>query len=122
LAAKLKALDAYVAYGYITYKSVEELVHRRSYIVVSGNRQPLSDNITVENALGEKGILCLSDLSHEIYNMGPSFDESVKFLCTYKLSAPVGKYEKNVLKVHDEVENMGGFIGEDMDAFLNKIL
>jgi large subunit ribosomal protein L7e len=118
----LKPLDAYVAYGYITNKSVVELVHRRAFVQADGVKKPLSDNLTVEKALGANDIICLNDLSHEIYNVGPNFDPARKFLCTFKLSSPTGHYEKNILKVTDDVENGGGFLGEDMEAFLNKIL
>lgn len=119
---KLRALDSYVAYGYISQKSVEELVHRRAFTIAGGTKRPLSDNLTVENLLGDKGILCLSDLSHEIFNVGEYFGEALEVLCPFKLSNPVGTYEKRVLKVHDEVEHKGGFVGEEMDALLNKIL
>lgn len=103
-------------------KSVVELVHRRAYVKDGGIRKPLSDNLSVEKVLGEQGILCLSDMSHEIFTVGAHFQEATKVLTTFKLSAPVGNYEKRVLKVHDEVETEGGFIGDEMDVFLNKIL
>jgi len=118
----LKAFDAYVAYGYVTNKSVMDLLQRRAFAVVGGTRKPLSDNLTVEEALGDKGILCLSDLAHEIYNVGPGFNDATKILSTFKLSAPIGTYEKKVLNVHDEVEEKGGFIGDGMEEFLAKIL
>lgn len=120
--AKLKPLDAYVAYGYISKKSVVELVHRRAYIKMEGTRKPLSDNITVENILGDKNIICLSDMSHEIYTVGPNFKSAINTLETFKLSAPVGSYEKKILHVNDKVEEKGGFLGEVMDEFLLKIL
>lgn len=122
VSANLKHLDAYVAYGYVTNKTVVEMVHRRAYIVADGVRKPLSDNITVEKLLGDKDILCLNDLSHEIYNVGPNFDTALKVFCPFKLSSPVGHYEKKVLNIHDKVEERGGFLGDKMDAFLNKIL
>ena len=121
-AEHLKAFDAYLAYGYVTNKSVVELVHRRAYANISGVRKPLSDNLVVEEVLGDKGILCLNDLTHEIFSVGPNFDVASKMLCTFKLSAPVGNYEKNVLDIHDKVEEKGGFLGDEMDTFLNKIL
>lgn len=111
-----------MAYGYITNKSVVELVHRRAFVQLEGVKKSLSDNITVENALGQHNIICLNDLSHEIYNIGPNFDVASKFLCTFQLSSPVGHYEKNVLKVNDKVEAVGGFLGDEMETFLNKIL
>lgn len=119
---KLKPYDAYVAYGYISNKNVEELVHRRSYILVDGAKSPLSNNMCVEKALGDKGLICLSDVSHEIYNVGSTYEECLKLLCTYQLSSPTGAYEKKVLNVHDEVEHQGGFLGDAMEDFLNKIL
>lgn len=111
-----------MAYGYITNKSVVELVHRRAFVESKEGKKVLSDNLTVERALGEHNMICLNDLSHEIYHVGSNFDIARKFLCTFKLSSPVGHYEKKVLKVNDDVESGGGFLGEDMDAFLNKIL
>ena len=119
---KLSALDSYLAYGYISHKSVIELVHRRAYFLSAGKRRPLSDNLTVEKALGDKNILCLNDLSHEIFNIGPNFDHCSNMLCTFKLSAPIGHYEKKILQNHDEVEEKGGFLGDSMETFLIKIL
>lgn len=118
----LKPLDAYCAYGYVTQKSVVELVHRRAFTSVCGARLPLTDNLTVEKLLGDKGILCLNDLSHEIFTVGSNFSSAVEVLSTFKLAAPVGQYEKKVLQEHDEVEERGGFIGDEMETFLTKIL
>ena len=111
-----------MAYGYISLKLVEELVHRRAFTTQGGAKRPLSDNITVEGLLGEQGILCLSDLSHEIYNVGENFQVSLDVLCPFKLSNPVGSYEKRVLKQHDAVEQTGGFLGDAMEQLLEKIL
>jgi len=119
---KLSALDAYLAYGYISHKSVIELVHRRAYYLKAGKRSPLSDNLAVEKALGDKNILCLNDLSHEIFNIGPNFDHCNNMLSTFQLSAPIGHYEKKILQNHDEVEEKGGFLGDKMEEFLTKIL
>jgi large subunit ribosomal protein L7e len=120
--AKLRCIDAYVAYGYISNKNVVELVHRRAYITENKERKPLSDNIVVEKLLGDKDMLCLADMSHEIYSVGANFEAATGLLCTFQLSAPIGAYEKKVLQVHDKVEEMGGFLGERMEDFLNKIL
>lgn len=117
--AKLKPLESYLVYGYITLKSVEELVHRRAHIIQDGLKKPLTDNITVENILGQYDILCLSDLSREIYNLGEHYNEAVSILSSFKLSSPIGTYEKKTLKVkNDEL----GFVGKNMDDYLSKIL
>lgn len=121
--SRLKPLDAYVAYGYVSQKAVVELVHRRAHIKIDGVKKPLSDNLMVEKILGEKDIICLSDLSHEIFTVGSNFTSANEILTTFKLSNPVGHFEKRVLKVNDEVEKKGGgFLGEQMEEFLTKIL
>jgi large subunit ribosomal protein L7e len=121
--AKLRPYDAYLAYGFIPNKAVIELIHRRTYANVNGARRALSSNIEVESALGHLGILCLNDLVNEIYSVGPNFDAVVTFLTTYKLSSPVGHFEKKILNENDQVEEKGGFLmGDSMDEFLNKIL
>ncbi len=99
-----------------------ELVHRRAFANLGGQRRPLTDNMTIEEALGHLGILCLNDLVNEIYSVGPNFDEVSNFLMTFKLAAPVGHFEKTILNQNDKVEEKGGFLGGDMDDFLSKIL
>jgi large subunit ribosomal protein L7e len=123
VAARLKPLDAYVAYGYISHKSVTELLQRRAYTEFGGSRAILSDNRVVEKALGDKNILCIRDLVHEIYNIGENFESAVGMICTFRLSSPVGHFEKKILAINDKVEEKGGFLdGEGMEEFLNKIL
>ena len=102
---------------------VAELLHRRAFTLIDGAQKPLADNITVEKLLGDKDILCLADLSQEIYNVGNNFDAALKILCPFHLSAPVGHFEKKVLDSHDAVEEKGGFLEEIvMDKFMQKIL
>eukprot|EP01035_Chromulina_nebulosa_P018590 gene18590-24317_t len=119
---KLKPLDPYIAYGFLSEQSVIELVHRRAYTAVKGPLRPLNDNQTIETILGDKGILCLNDLSHEIYTVGEHFNDAIQILKPFKLSAPVGKFEKKILKVNDSVEEKSGFIGNKIEEFLEKIL
>lgn len=120
---KFQPLDDYIVYGYITKRSVIELVHRRAFTnAKSQARQPLTDNMTVESLLGDKGILCLNDLSDEIFSVGNNFESAVSILSTFQLSAPYGSYETKILNTRSEVEDKGGFIGIAMDKFLEKIL
>lgn len=117
--AKLKPLEDYLAYGYISMKMVEELVHRRAFIIEEGSKKPLSDNMIVENALGHLNIICLSDLSHEIYHVGEHFAEALQILAPFSLSAPTGGFEKKTLHIAADERR---FLGDKMEAFLNKIL
>lgn len=115
----MKPLEDYVAYGYISLKMVEELVHRRAFVVVDGVKTALSDNITVENLLGEHDLICLGDLSQEIYNIGDKYSLATKILAPFALSSPAGNFEKKMLHV---AADRRGFLGDDMDDFLKKLL
>jgi large subunit ribosomal protein L7e len=119
---KLQPLEDYIVYGYLSKRSVIELVHRRAFTHINGELQPLSDNLSVEKYLGDKGIICLNDLSDEIYGLGPNFDDAISILCPFKLSAPLGSYEKKILNNKDEMEMKGGYLCDEMDTFLQKIL
>lgn len=75
---------------YPNLKTVKELVYKRGYAKVNKQRIALSDNSIVEGALGAHGIICVEDLIHEIFTVGPHFKEANNFLWTFKLSAPLG--------------------------------
>lgn len=49
----------------------------------------LNDNNLIEEKLGEHGIICTEDIIHEIYKMGDSFLEVVKFMEPFHLKEPV---------------------------------
>lgn len=115
----MKPLEDYIAFGPISIRTVEELIHRRAYIVQDGKRRPLSDNVTVEDALGELGIVCLADLAHEIFNLGPNFDACLRMLAPFSLSAPRGGFEKKTLRLAADERR---YLGEKFEEFIAKML
>merc|ERR1711998_477360 len=86
----LKRVEPFLSYGYPNLKSVKELIYKRGFGKVNGNRIPLSDNSVIEGALGKYGIVCMEDLVHEIFTCGPHFKEANNFLWPFKLSSPKG--------------------------------
>jgi large subunit ribosomal protein L7e len=89
----LKLVEPYVTYGYPNLKTVKELVYKRGYAKVNGQRVEISDNTVVEKALKQHDIVCVEDVVHELYTVGPKFKEVNKFLWPFKLSAPTGGFE-----------------------------
>lgn len=58
----LKRVEPYIAWGYPNLKSVRELIYKRGYGKVDGNRVPLTDNKIIEQVcawcggcLGQRG-------------------------------------------------------------------
>ena len=52
------------------------------------NPLPLPQN------LGKHGIICVEDLIHEIYTVGPAFKQATNFLWPFKLSSANGGLSK----------------------------
>jgi len=94
----LRRVEPYISWGYPNLKSTRELIYKRGYAKVNKNRLPLVDNKVIEESLGKYGIICIEDLIHEIYTVGPHFKEANNFLWPFKLSAAKGGIAKK--RVH----------------------
>lgn len=85
---------AYVSYGYPNLKSVRELIYKRGYGRVDGQRVALTSNQIIETTLGKYDIICIEDVIHEIFTCGPHFKEVNNFLWPFKLSSALGGITK----------------------------
>merc|ERR1712232_101851 len=89
-----RLVEPYVTYGYPNLKTVRELIYKRGFAKVNGQRIPITNNDVIERNLGRFGIICVEDLIHEIYTCGPHFKEANSFLWSFKLSSPKGGYNR----------------------------
>lgn len=113
----LKIVEPFVAYGYPNLKTVRELVYKRGYGKVNKQRLPLSDTEIIEKNLGQFGIVCIEDLIHEIYSVGPNFKQASNFLWPFKLSNPTGGFRPRKFKHFIE----GGDLG-NREQFINQLV
>ena len=90
----LRLVEPYVAYGYPTLKTVRALIYKRGYGRINRQRVALTSNGLIEASLKKHNIICIEDLVHEIYTVGPHFKEANHFLWTFKLSSPKGGFKK----------------------------
>lgn len=90
----LRLVEPYITYGTPSLKTVKELIYKRGYGKVDKQRIALTDNKIIEQALGKFNIICMEDLVHEIYTVGPHFKEVNNFLWPFKLSSPLGGFVK----------------------------
>ncbi|KAJ9119090.1 60S ribosomal protein L7 [Naganishia vaughanmartiniae] len=86
----LRLVGPYVTYGEPNLKAIKELVYKRGYAKIDGQRIPITDNTVIEKKLGKQGIICVEDLVHEIATCGPNFKQATTFLWPFKLSNPTG--------------------------------
>merc|ERR1719470_153103 len=89
----LRIADPYIAWGYPNLKSVRELVYKRGYGKLQGRRCALTNEI-IEQRLGKFGIICVEDLIHEIFTVGPHFKMANNFLWHFKLNNARGGWRK----------------------------
>jgi len=90
----LQLVEPYVTYGYPNLKTVKELIYKRGYAKVNKQRIAITDNSIIESQLKKYGIVCVEDLVHEIFTVGPHFKEASRFLWPFKLSCPRGGWNK----------------------------
>jgi len=90
----LRIVEPYVTYGYPSLKTVKELVYKRGYAKINKQRIPITDNSIIERSLGKFGIICIEDLVHELFTVGPHFKEANNFIWPFKLSSPTGGLRK----------------------------
>ncbi|KAG5953243.1 60S ribosomal protein L7 [Claviceps sorghi] len=103
----LKIVEPWIAYGYPNLKTVKELVYKRGYGKVNKQRTALTDNSIIEENLGKYGIVCMEDLIHEIFTVGPNFKQASNFLWPFKLSNPTGGFRPRKFKHFIEGGDLG---------------
>ena len=76
-------------------------------VQVDKSRIPLTNNGIIEQALGQHNIICIEDLIHEIYTVGPAFKQASNFLWPFKLSAAtVCKHSLQIFCLSCNVHNV----------------
>lgn len=103
----LTVINPYIAYGYPNLKSVRELIYKRGYGKIDKQRIALTDNQLIEDNLGKYGVVCMEDLIHEIYTVGPNFKQASNFLWPFKLSNPTGGFKTRKFKHFVEGGDLG---------------
>jgi len=113
----LRIVEPFIAYGYPNLKSVRELVYKRGYGKINKQRIPLTDNAIIEESLGQYGIVCIEDLIHEIFTVGPNFKQASNFLWPFKLSNPTGGFRPRKFRHFIE----GGDLG-NREEYINALI
>jgi len=119
---KLHLVESLIVYGVLSKVAISDLIRRRGFACVNGDRTPLKDNVVVEQALGDTtGIICVEDLVFEIANCGDNFEAAATFLWPFRLQAPKSKYVEKTLNKHYTRADYGDK-GEEMEEILRTML
>jgi len=90
----LKHIDPYVTYGYPDRKTISQLLYKRGYMKVKGQRIPIVSNHIIESVLGKQNILSIEDLIEELTHVGPNFKVANNSVWPFKLNSPKGGYRE----------------------------
>lgn len=112
----LRMVSPYITWGTPSLKSVKDLIYKRGHGKTNGQRIALTDNKVISDTLGKHNIICVEDVIHEIYNVGPAFKECNNFLWPFKLSSPHGGYTKKATHFTE-----GGSYG-DREGYINNMI
>ncbi|CAD8072395.1 unnamed protein product [Paramecium primaurelia] len=88
----IRKVEPYITYGYPSRTVIKNLIYKRGYAKVNGQRIPLTSNTIIDQQLGKFGIHGIEDLIHEITTVGPHFKEANRFLWAFKLRGPRGGF------------------------------
>lgn len=86
--AFLSLVEPYVIYGYPSTTSVRELIFKYGFINFEGKKSNMSSNTKIETVFGKEGIICVEDIIHEVFTLGPNFDRVTKALYPFYLPNP----------------------------------
>jgi large subunit ribosomal protein L7e len=116
----LRKVEPYVAYGYPSLKTVREVIYKRGHGRVGQGRVALTDNSIIETALGKHDIICMEDLVHEIYTVGPNFKQAANFLWPVKLSNLSGTMSARNSKLFKD-GGQAGLRGKAINELIGKM-
>jgi 60S ribosomal protein uL30 len=116
----INLVESYVTYGEPNLKTISNLIYKRGFGKVNKQRIPFTDNSVIANTLGNKDIICVEDLIHEIATVGPAFKEANNFLWPFKLSAPLGGYTKK--RLHFSEGGDAGNRGELINTLVRRMI
>merc|ERR1712183_383676 len=90
----LVRVQQYVMWGFPNRKTVSDMLYKRGYGKVNGQRVRLSNNFIVEDNLSKYDCVCMEDVATRIVSCGKNFKEVNNFLWPFKLKTPKGGYER----------------------------
>lgn len=119
--ASLSLLEPYVTYGTPNATIVRELIFKYGFMKYKDKKTSISSNTQIEEVFGEKGIICVEDIVHEINTVGPNFDKIMKSIYPFTLPNPKdGWTAKKGQKF--EKGGVAGYRGDKINDLIKSIL
>lgn len=117
----LTLVEPYVLYGTPDISTLRDLIFKYGFMKYKGKKTAIKSNEQVEEMFGDKGIICLEDVIHEITTVGPNFSSVMKTFYPFILPNPkdgwVGKKGLSFQK-----GGVAGYHGDKINELLKTVL
>lgn len=110
----------YITWGAPSVKSISDLIYKRGYARIHGQRIPITSNEIVNKQLGVFNIKCVEDVIHEIATCGKQFKRVNTWLNVFKLNTPTGGWTAK--KINYVEGGDAGFRGDNINNLLAKMI
>ena len=90
----LRMVEPYIAYGYPSLSTVRELVYKRGYLKIRGQRVKINDNKQIKDKFNNSDIVCVEDLVNQIYTAGKHFRTVTNGMWHFKVAPPKGGFKQ----------------------------
>lgn len=87
--------------------------------VANEKKEPLTDNNFIEQHLAHIDVLCMEDVIHELFTVGPHFKEVNQFIWNFKLNS--GKDDLKS-RTHFSVGGSYGDRGQEINQLLRNMI
>lgn len=116
----LNLIEAYITWGFVNKKAINDLVHKRGTFLGEDKAVNELDNTLIENHLGKHNILCIDDIVHELATCGKGFNEAIKFLGFFLLSP--SEDVKDKVNINFSKGGNQGFRADKINDLLKKMI
>jgi 60S ribosomal protein uL30 len=111
---------AYITWGEPSVKAASDLIYKRGFARIAGQRVPITNNKMIKKTLGQYGIVCIEDVIHEIITCGRRFKQVNTWLNVFKLNTPTGGWKAK--KIHFITGGDAGYRGDAINALLANMI
>lgn len=116
----LKTVENYITWGEPSKKIVSELIYKKAFGKVNGERVQIKSNELIEKQIGGE-ILCFEDIINEVLTVGKQFHQIKEFIYPFKLTTPEGLLVSRLRKPVSK-DGHWGYRGSEINEYIEAMI
>lgn len=110
----------YITWGAPSVKTISDLVYKRGFLRVHGQRIPITSNTMIAKQLGAFNIKCVEDIVNQIVTCGKQYKRVNTALNVFKLNTPTGGWTAK--KINYVEGGDAGFRGDNINQLVARMV